>query len=103
MSAIWQKFKVEAIASNVNGVRQINNLLAVVPTRTYADQAISEDILAAFLRNVHIDVQDLSLMVENQVVSLSGKVPSWKAYYAARDIALCTRGVVDIRNNLWVG
>lgn len=102
VKAVWQKLKTEDIASSVNGVLQVQNKLAVVPTGTYADQAISEDIMAAFTRNIHIDAQDVSLKVENQIVSMSGKVPNWKAYYAARDIAIYTRGVIDVQNNLWV-
>lgn len=102
VNAIWQKLKAETIASNASGLRQINNALAVVPTGTYADQAISEDIMAAFSRNVHIEVQDVSLRVENQTVFLSGTVPSWKAFYSARDIAFYTRGVVEVQNNLRV-
>jgi hyperosmotically inducible protein len=98
VNAIWQKLKAENIASNVKGVLQINNMLAVAPTGEYVDQTIAEDIMAAFSRNIHIDGQDISLKVENQIISLSGKVSNWKAYYAARDIALYTRGVIDIQN-----
>lgn len=102
VKAVWQKLKAENIASSVNGIFQVQNRLTVAPTETYADQAISEDIMAAFTRNVHIDAQEVSLKVENQIVFMSGRVPNWKAYYAARDIAVYTRGVLDVQNNLWV-
>jgi osmotically-inducible protein OsmY len=102
VSAIWKKVMVEDMISNLTGVMQIINKLAIVPTDSFFDQAISEEIIAAFNRNIRIDAQDVNIRVENQIVILSGKVPSWKAYHAARDIVLYTRGVKEVQNNLMV-
>jgi osmotically-inducible protein OsmY len=102
VTAIWQKVKIENLTSNVTGVLQIINKLAVVPTETYYDQAISKEIMEAFDRSISIDLQDVIVRVEEQIVILSGKVPSWKAYHSARDIALFTRGVIEVQNNLRV-
>jgi osmotically-inducible protein OsmY len=49
------------------------------------------------------NARDINIKVENQIVTLSGKVPGWKAYHAAHDTALYTRGVVQVLNNLVVG
>ena len=103
VNAIWKKQKSQDIASYVTGVFQVINKLAVVPTDTYIDQNISEAIVAALERNVHVNARDVHLKVENQIVTLSGKVPGWKAYRAAQDTALYTRGVVQVHNNLVVG
>ena len=86
----------------MTGVSQIINKLVIVPTATFFDQDILEEITTVFDRNIRIDVQEVNVKVENQIVILSGKVPSWKAYHAARDIALYTRGVIDVQNNLVV-
>jgi osmotically-inducible protein OsmY len=103
VNAIWKKLKSQDIASNVTGILQVINKLAVVPTDTYIDQNISETIMAALERNAHVNARDINIKVENQIVTLSGKVPGWKAYHAAHDTALYTRGVVQVLNNLVVG
>ena len=103
VNAIWKKLKSQDIASNVTGVFQVINKLAVVPTDTYIDQSISEAIMATLERNTHVTARDVNIKVENQIVTLSGKVPGWKAYHAAHDTALYTRGVVQVLNNLVVG
>jgi osmotically-inducible protein OsmY len=103
VNAIWKKLKSQDIASNVTGVFQIINKLVVVPTDTYVDQNISETIMAALERNAHVNARDINITVENQMVTLSGKVPGWKVYRAAQDAALYTRGVVQVHNNLVVG
>ena len=97
VNAIWKKLKSQDIASNVTGILQVINKLAVVPTDTYIDQSISEAVMA------HVTARDVNIKVENQIVTLSGKVPGWKAYHAAHDTALYTRGVVQVLNNLVVG
>jgi osmotically-inducible protein OsmY len=103
VNAIWKKLKSQDIASNVTGVLQIINKLAVFSTDTYIDQNISETITAALERNAHVNARNVSITVENQIVTLSGKVPCWKAYRAAQDAAIYTRSVVQVRNNLVVG
>ena len=103
VNAIWKKLKTQDIASNVTGVFQVVNKLAVVPTDAYIDQNISEAMMAALERNAHVNARDVNINVENQIVTLSGKVPGWKAYHAAHDAALYTRGVVQVINNLVVG
>jgi len=103
VNAIWKKLKSQDIASNVTGVFQVINKLAVVPTDTYIDQNISETIMASLERNAHVNARDVHIKVENQIVTLSGKIPGWKAYHAAQDAALYTRGVVQVHNNLVVG
>jgi osmotically-inducible protein OsmY len=102
VDAMWKKLKAEEISSNLNGVFEVVNKLAVVPTGIYIDQIISEGITGALERNIHVDVQDIAIQVENQIVTLSGNVTSWKAYHAARDAALYTPGVIQIQNNLVV-
>jgi osmotically-inducible protein OsmY len=102
VDAIWKKLKAEEIISNLNGVLEVVNKLAVVPAGTYIDQTISEGITKALERNVHVNAREVNTKVENQIVTLSGNVPSWKAYHAARDAALYTPGVIQVQNNLVV-
>jgi osmotically-inducible protein OsmY len=102
VDAIWKKLKAEEMTSNLNGVLNVVNKLAVVPTDTYIDQTISEGIMGALERNIHVNARDINIKVENQIVTLSGNVPSWKAYQAARDAALYTPGVIHVQNNLVV-
>ena len=94
---------MEEVSSNISGVFQIVNKLSVIPYETYIDQTISEDVLAALERNIYVNVKDITVCVENQIVTLSGKVPNWTAYNAASEVAKFTPGVIDVQNNLVLG
>lgn len=99
----WKKIKAEELVGNVRGVTELIDKLAIVPTETYADTRIADDVVAALDRNISVDVKTINVKVENGVVTLSGTVPSWTARYAARDTARYTAGVKDVRDELAIG
>lgn len=102
VEAYWKLIKTEELASNVSGVIDVVNKITVVPTKKIVDEAIAEDIVNALDRNVNVNVDDINVKVENGDVTLSGTVPNWYAYDAARDAALFTVGVKNLRDNLMI-
>lgn len=102
VDSLWKKLHAERAASDVAGVTRVENRLAVVPTATYADDAIARDIVAALKRNSMIDAERVEVQVADGVVTFSGSVPNPAARRFAREIARRTSGVVDIRDNLSV-
>ncbi|MDA8163534.1 MAG: BON domain-containing protein [Desulfobacteraceae bacterium] len=99
----WKKVKAEILAYDVIGVTQVENKLAVVPTRNIVDEAIGEDIVDALARSGAVDLEDIDVQVESGVVTLSGTVPDARALRIARDAAAHTAGVVDVKSELEIG
>ena len=99
VDAFWKKKIAGSVTSEFNGVIDIINKIAVVPT-DHKDEKISEEIIATFERYRNVDVDDLDLEVEKGEVSISGNVDDWDAYDAVMDTLLYTRGVKTINDNL---
>lgn len=102
VDAYWKKIRAEEMVYEVQGVLHVNNELVVVPTHTYADRAIAEDIMAALKRNFELDHDRIEIDVDNGNVTLSGTVSELRQIHAAYRIARFTRGVRDIINLLKV-
>ncbi len=100
VDSLWKKSHAERVAADVAGVVSVENRLAVVPTRKLTDEAIATDIVDALKRNVLVDAENVDVRVANGVVTLIGSVPNLAARRSARDIALRTAGVLDVRENL---
>lgn len=100
VDSYWSKVRSEEIISNLSGVVQIINDLAVVPTVSKDDNTIAQQIREALQRMAEIDLESVTIAVEKGVVTLTGKVPHWNAYYSAEFAARNTGGVLDVRNEL---
>ncbi|MBD3343385.1 MAG: BON domain-containing protein [Candidatus Lokiarchaeota archaeon] len=100
VDAYWKKVKAENLISDLTGVISILNKLTIVPTKSFVDQDIAEDIISSISRNINVDVENVNVKVENGVVTLSGTVSDWSAYTATMEAARYTAGVVDINDNL---
>lgn len=98
----WQKIRAEEIAADIIGVSGINNAINVIPPNAVEDEAVFEDIVGAFSRNISADIETVRVKVANGIVTLSGTVPDWVMYHGAEEIALNTRGVRSVRNTLVV-
>jgi osmotically-inducible protein OsmY len=101
----WEKIKAEEITSNIIGVTEIDNKIAVVPTESYMDKLVAEDIIAALDKNVYINtnVVKVYVKVENCKVTLSGEVPDWATYHAVLETVYYTPGVIDVIDKLVIG
>jgi osmotically-inducible protein OsmY len=103
VDSFWKKLRANEMALSFRGVRGMTNELAVVPTKTFADIAIANDIQKAMERNGYINNLNLiDVKVEHGNVTLKGSVSSLPALRAVRVIAENTIGVVSVRNELQI-
>jgi osmotically-inducible protein OsmY len=98
----WKKWKAQNIASDVNGVIQVENNLTIVTTKSFWDKDIAADVEQTLKRNIHIDAENITVKVERGKVTLTGLVPSWFAHSEAERCATFTAGVVDVMNSVIV-
>lgn len=102
VDSLWQKVRAENEAWSTRGVIGVTNKLAVVPTERITDEIIGEDVADAIDRNINVDVDDVTITVDNGEVTLTGTVPTWAAKSSAYRSALYTQGVTDVENELVV-
>lgn len=95
----------ENIAYSVIGVIDVNNQLTVefpeiftVPT----DSEIKDSVERVLKWNTDIDTTDISVMVDNGVVTLEGSVPSFWQKITTESEAQTVSGVIDVLNKVVV-
>lgn len=103
VDTLWKKYRAQVLVSDVKGIIDVINEIAVVPTKNILDETIATDIVKAIDRNIHVNVEDVTVRVDHGTVTLSGVVPSVFSKDAAFEAALDTAGVRAIINNLKVG
>jgi osmotically-inducible protein OsmY len=100
VDAHWKKFHAEDRIAHARGVLGIDNLLAVVPRRDIEDQAIAAVITATLDRHALVNANDITVRVEEGIVTLTGNVPDRPTRRAVYEAALYTEGVIEIRDEL---
>jgi osmotically-inducible protein OsmY len=102
IDAYWKKSRIEDLASSIDGVLKVNNLIRVLPVDTAPDILVKKDILSALERMEVEGLNNLKVDVNEGIVSLSGTVPTWSIAFDVEDTARYTAGVIDVKNNLAV-
>ncbi len=102
VNAYWEKVAAENETEEVNGVVGVTNNLGVVPTESFIDENIAEDIVNALERNLHVVSDDINVTVEDGEVTLDGAVNSYTAKNAAYNSALYTPGVTMVHDRIIV-
>jgi len=102
VDALWEKDRAEELVMDIEGMIGVINKIAVVPTENILDESIAEDIVEAIDRNIHVNVDNVTVSVDQGTVTLNGDVPTITAKNAAFDAALNTAGVRAVINNLEV-
>jgi osmotically-inducible protein OsmY len=100
VDSLWKKFRVEELVRNAGGVLAVTNKLAVIPSSDTSDERIGQDIIGILNRNSAIDVNSISVEVQNGNVRLIGTASGRNAFDVAEDIARYTQGVVHVDNQL---
>ncbi len=100
VDTFWKRNIASDLASQVIGVREVKNKIAVVPTQSRTDEEIARDIMSSLDRDISADIENIDISVENGRVTLSGVVSSGIAKDAAETAAKGTTGVKDIVNDL---
>lgn len=102
VDAFWKKEHVRTLLCHAVPIRDVEDQLAVVPSADSADQALAEAVEAALERSPAVTPGDVQVEIEDGVVSLSGRVPSWEAGQAAFQAVANLGGVRDVRDHLEV-
>ncbi len=97
---LWKRQHVEDRVAAVHGVVGVTNELTIVPTMRPGDEKIAQDIMAAIKRSAMVEADDVSVLVSYGKVTLTGTVPSYGAWRAARDAAWYTVGVSEVDDRL---
>lgn len=100
VDAYWKRHRVDEVVLGVEGVEDLVDRLAVVPTQDPGDDAIAARIMEGFREHYAIDPQLVDVKVNHSLVTLKGYVPSADAKKEAFLIALYTEGVIDVRDEM---
>ena len=100
VDSYWKKVHCEEITANVRDVKQVINELTVVPYHLASDTEIAGEIRRALKRMDNVNLEYITIHVEDGMVLLTGKVPHWNAYYSVEFAARNTKGVRGIQNKL---
>ncbi len=99
---ILAKKRAERLAETIKGVRAVVNSVIVVPSVTRSDMEIRDDIKEALLVNPATESYKVTVNVEDNVVTLEGKVASWQERELAGKIARGVSGVREVNNDISV-
>lgn len=102
IDAYWKKIRVDELIHEIDGVKEVENELEVVPKHRYSDQEITENIISAVNRNHQINPDQIKINVQNGIVTLAGTVSEFKQVQQLYEIVRFTRGVRDIANMVQV-
>jgi osmotically-inducible protein OsmY len=72
----WKKLRAQEKLSSVRGIKVMTDGLAVVLTRSVTDKVIAEGIVEAVDRDIRVNVDDVTVVVDRGMVKLSGIVPT---------------------------
>jgi len=100
VNSYWSKLRCQDVISNIVGVNQIINNLAVVPSGEKSDNQVALQITESLQRMSVVRSEDITIEVEHGIVTISGKVPHWNAYYSVEYAARHTDGVIDVKNEM---
>lgn len=95
-----QRLKAEAIASDLVGVKGIDNELSIVCTDNLKDEQISKAIINEIENTDPDSAKNIIIAVKNGVVDISGVVKGYPAEKRVYDAVSHTRGVTGIKNNM---
>ncbi len=98
VDAYWKKLVIEGNIENIAGVTDIEDNIAIVPTKRPSDEIIAENLTDAFERNLWIDPDSINIRVKNGIVDLKGIVQDRLERDEAVDSAAYTQGVVDVNS-----
>ena len=100
VSSWSEREEAALLASEVRGVKDIENNLAVNWKISRPDNAIKKDVLASLKRDVYLIDLPIEVSVKNGIVTLTGTVGSEYQKNRASDDAYWVDNVTGVNNNL---
>jgi len=99
----WEELdEAQRVASEVRGVKEIENMLVIDMAIKRTDQEIKADVVSALERNVYLTDLPITVLVNDGVVTLEGSVASPYEKDLAREIVKRMSQVVRVENDLQV-
>lgn len=102
VSNILAKERAARIALIIKGVRGVINEINVDPPVLYRDRDIEREVINTLLHDPATDAYEININVDNNVVTLSGTVQSWKERTLCEKVAKGVKGVVAVNNKIEV-
>jgi osmotically-inducible protein OsmY len=103
VNSYWEKYLAENIAHTARGVVNVKNKLSVSIAQSMVDADIENDIRNALVRNILVDEDRLEVSVSDGVVKLSGVVSNYLIKREAYNIAMYSKGVIDVIDEITIG
>ena len=99
----WQYQRMAAVSAvrRLSGVVGVSNQIAVKPQVRPAD--VKDKILSALKRNAELEADAIRVNVDNDTVTLEGKVKAWSERGIAEHAAWSAPGVRKVEDRLVVG
>ena len=103
-----EKAKAETTARRIDGVKDVKNLLQVVPDSAKkaverSDQQLKDAVVAAFKANKRVDTSGISVQSVNKgVVLLAGKTESLQSHLDAVQVARAVPGVKRVATEVQI-
>jgi osmotically-inducible protein OsmY len=97
-----EKVRAEEIANSVRGVIDVKNNIQIRNVKDIHDAEIESDVRKAINRNKLVDESDVTVTVDQGVALLRGTVTSEMLKKEANNIALYTKGVKSVINEIVV-
>jgi len=98
----FQRDEAKFVAGNIAGVLEIHDEIELTIGTAPPDD-IRYSIEQAFERHAKLDADELSVEIEDGMVTLSGSVGSWSEHDAAVRAAWAAPGVTEVRDRISVG
>lgn len=103
VDSLWKKDWAERIAETTYGILLVRNSIVVAPLEDINDEVIakriSEALSAKLLRNV---LDKFNTVVQEGVVTFTGRIPDYYSWNLILDVARYTTGVIDIEDKLTI-
>ncbi len=96
------KERAARVARIVKGVRAVVNNIDVDPPVLQMDSQIRADVEEALMEDPATDAYEVSVAVDDHVVTLTGEVNSWQEKNLCGKVAKAVKGVKELNNELEV-
>ena len=100
VDSLESRRKVESLVGDLSGVKDVINLLSVVPLHNITDEIIARAIAESFKHHHYIEEAKLRVIVKDGNVTLQGRVFSAKTAFEAYEAASRVIGVRDVNNEI---
>jgi osmotically-inducible protein OsmY len=97
----YQRLAAESAVRKLSGVRGVTNLTEIKPDVAASD--IQRKIMDSLKRNAEVEADSIRVVVDNDKVTLEGKVKAWYERELAERAAWSAPGVTVVEDRLTIG